>query len=340
VAFACVFASPAGGGRSGGVVAAATRAAGGMDLPWRRRAVEVRGEGSRGWAVLLPGDAPARRVHATVARLARRGAREVSLSPRFGVPGPGLHLWLAASLQAALGLAGRGGSPARALVVGADTVAGRLALAWLAAKVRFVGVGDAPARSHFREGERLLARLGVAVSWDPVEEPGPAWEGDLVVWACGPRVLGRSVRAPVWLAARWPCGGVCQDAQMGRCCRWAGGEAGTRRPEPCTVVVDALLGGPGLKGIPSWWWKEWGWPEGFLPAGGLEAALGPPARAAGLEPLWRTVRERGWSLAGAVVADGRAAGTGRGGAPGNRGGAWRVVWLTGMGAAHIIGDAQ
>jgi len=259
----------------------------------------------------------------------------VSLSPRFGVSGPGLRLWLAACLRAALGLAARGGSPARALVVGADTVAGRLALAWLAARVRFVGVGDAPGFRHFREAERLLVGLGVAVNWEPVEDPGPAWEGDLVVWACGPRRLGRPVRAPVWLAVRWPSG----DGAPGGPAGCADGEADEGCPGARTVVVDALLRGPPLKGIPAWWWKEWGWPEGFLPAGGLEAALALPARSDGLERLWRAVRDRGWSLAGAVVAGGSGAGTERGHSSGNRGEAWRVVWLTGMGSGHIIGDA-
>lgn len=348
LAFACVFASPELGGRSGGTVAAAARAVRGLDLPWRRRMAEVRCDGDRGWAVLLPGDAPERRVRATIARLARRGARELSLSPRFGVSGPGLRLWLAACLRAALGVAALGGQPARALVVGSDTVAGRLALAWLAARVRFVGVGDAPGSRHFREAERLLVGLGVAVNWEPVEDPGPAWEGDLVVWACGSRRLGRPVRAPVWLAAHWPwrdvppgapAGGSGGEAEVGRPAGCAGGEREAGCPGARAVVVDALLGGPGLKGIPSWWWKEWGWPEGFLPAGGLEAALALPARSDGLERLWRAVRDRGWSLAGAVVAGGSGAGTGRGRSSGNRGEAWRVVWLTGMGSGHIIGDA-
>ncbi|MDI6893059.1 MAG: hypothetical protein AB1503_03585 [Bacillota bacterium] len=309
--FACVFASAAGGGPCGGMLATAARAVGGMDLPWRRRVVRVtRADGREGWAALLPRDSSPRRVSRTVARLAGTGAGEVSLAPRFGLPCRGLHLWMAACLRAALLLASVRGTPARALVVGADTAAGRLALSWLGARLRHICVGDAPGWRHMRDGDRLLADLGVAVRWDPVDGPGPPWEGDLVVWAGESRILEREVRAPVWLGACWvPCSGT----EM--------------------VVEDALLSGPGMKGIPAWWWKEWGWREGFLPAGGLEAALGgaPWMRAHPLDRVWRAARERGWSLAGALVA--------QGGQPGRSRGAGRVVWLTGMEAAHIIGNA-
>lgn len=344
VTFACVFASPAVTGDevgdaacSRGAQALLLRAIGtvaGLDLPWRRRLVRVTAaDGREGWAAMLPADAPAGKVNRAMRQLARRGAGAISVSPVLGAPGSGLHLWMAASLRAALLLATPATAPPRrALVVGVGTPAGRLALAWLAGRARYVSVGEAPGPRGTLLAERLLADLGVAVQWEPVDVPGPAWEGDLVVWADGRRSPGREIRAPVWL-----------------CCSPA---VGARPPSGVALVVkDALMAGVGLAGIPSWWWTEWGWPAGFLPAGGLEAALWGGGRDSAARPrgAWRGVRgargrlgevpgpagvldrvwllavERGWALAGAVLAP--------------VAGATRVAWLTGMRGPHIIGDA-
>lgn len=212
----------------------------GLRVPWRCPAVRVAlGDGQEGWAVLLPAGSSPRRVRDTVAWLVRRGVKDVSVSPRFGVPGRGLALWMAATLRVALLMASRGGTPARALVVGTHTMVGQTALGWLASRVRHLSVGQSPDRKQTLVGDRLLDDLGVAVTWDPVDVPGPRWEGDLVVWAGGSVPLRREVCAPVWLQA-----GASLPTEAGR-------------PVWGTVlVVDALLRGVEMKGIPAWWWRE------------------------------------------------------------------------------------
>lgn len=282
----------------------------GLNLPWRRRLVRVTCPGAgTGWAALLPGGLPPPRLARTVAWLARQGATRVTFSPAFGAARPGLALWMAATLRAALLLAAARGVPRRALVVGAGTLPGRMAAGWLAPRVRHLAVGDLPGPQHRVVGERLLDDLGLALTWEPVHWPGPPWKGDLVVWAGGAETPARAVQAPVWLAV---------GPGRGR----PGGDGRER------VVVDALLAGVEMKAVPAWWWTRWGWPEGLLPAGGLEALL-PPCTGGGVDPgrhldaIWEAARGRGWSLVGAVLAG-----------AGNR-----VAWLTGPGGAHIIGDA-
>ncbi|MEW5932050.1 MAG: hypothetical protein AB1816_00495 [Bacillota bacterium] len=350
--FACVFASPAvgcaGGGDASrdrgahGLLPRAARAVARLDLPWRRRLARVTdAEGEGGWVAILPADAPAERVKRTLRQLTRRGAGAISVSPQLGVSGPGLHLWMAACLRAALLLAtAAAGRPRHALVVGADTPAGRLALAWLAARVRYISVGDTPGPGRALLADRLLADLGVTVQWEPVEVPGRPWKGDLVVWADGKRAPGREISAPVWLR----CGrGQGQPQGTNRSRPRASqvvperGAGWAERPAGAALVLDALIAGVGLEGVPPWWWREWGWPPGFLPAGGLEAALvrchlASPGRAREgwrgparvLDEVWRLAVERGWALAGAVLAPESAS---------------RVAWLTGMGGPHIIWDA-
>lgn len=379
VTFACVFASPAvgcaGGGDAScdrgahGLLPRAARAVARLDLPWRRRLARVTdAEGEGGWVAILPADAPAERVKRTLRQLTRRGAGAISVSPRLGVSGPGLHLWMAACLRAALLLAtAAAGRPRHALVVGADTPAGRLALAWLAARVRYISVGDTPGPGRALLADRLLADLGVTVQWEPVEVPGRPWKGDLVVWADGKRPPGREIRAPVWLR----CGpGQGHPQRTNRSCLRASqvpdrGAGWAERPAGAALVLDALVAGVGLEGIPPWWWREWGWPPGFLPAGGLEAALvrRPPASpgraregwrgpARVLDEVWRLAVERGWALAGAVLApesgavpapegDAVLAPEGDAARPGpfRASRASPVAWLTGMGGPHIIWDA-
>lgn len=270
------------------------------------------GEEAPGWALLLPRAIPARRVAAAVASLRRRGAELVSVAPSLGGPdsqvaGWGLHV--AACLEVALALVReREKICSRALVVGAGTGVGGVALRWLVSKVRYLAVGDAPGRGAVM-WERLLREGGVAVAREPVEEPG-SWEGDLVVWAAGHALLAREVRAPVWVRL---AGVVPQEVRDGS----------------ALVVEDALLAGGALTGIPAGWFRAWGLPPGVLPAEGLEAAVwaasgqvpGAALSLRGAERIWQLARKRGFHLLGAMLAGDAK------------------VWLTCPEDPHIIGGA-